>query len=196
MGNHRNKGKSLIGFPEEYIVVDIETTGLKPESDSIIELGAIKCFNHSEIARFESLVKPDKKINSFITELTGITNEMVKEAPDIKTVLGEFIKFAGDHIIVGYNVNFDINFIYDECIEQLGYVFNNNFIDALRIARKLYPEMEHHRLIDMVNFYNIEIEGAHRAIYDCLSTNECFLRMHEEVLNQYLSINQFKSLFR
>ena len=87
----KNKGKSIISNPTNYVIIDIETTGLDPEYCEIIELAAIKYENNKEIARFNSLVKPDYEIDSFITDLTGITNEMVKNSPKISEVIIVYI---------------------------------------------------------------------------------------------------------
>ena len=107
------KGQSLLLFPNEYIVFDIETTGLDASYDEIIEIGALKIKNNEIVDKFTSLIKPKYPIDEFITELTGITNEMVKDAPLINEVLPRFIDFIGDEILVGHNINFDINFVYD-----------------------------------------------------------------------------------
>lgn len=112
------KGKSLIEIPNKYIAFDIETTGLDPMYDEIIEIGAIKIEDGKEIETFSTLIKPEYEIDEFITELTGITNEMVMDAPKINEVLPKFMDFIKDSIILGYNVNFDINFIYDNLINE------------------------------------------------------------------------------
>lgn len=98
-------------FPSNYIVFDIETTGLNPKQDEIIEIGAVKIVNHQVVDTFSELIRPNQKISSFITQLTGITNEMVQEAKDIETVLAEFLLFINDQILIGHNVQFDLSFI-------------------------------------------------------------------------------------
>lgn len=113
-----NKGKSLLVFPDDYTVIDIETTGLDPLFDDIIEIAGIKYRENKEIERFQSLINPGRKIGDFIVELTGITNEMLLDAPSIETVLPRFLEFVGNDTIVGHNVHFDINFIYDN-VENL-----------------------------------------------------------------------------
>ena len=109
------KRKSLIEIPNKYIAFDIETTGLDSMYD---EIGAIKIENEKEIETFNSLIKPEYEIDEFITELTGITNEMLKNAPPIDEVLPKFMTFIKDSIILGHNANFDINFIYDKLINE------------------------------------------------------------------------------
>ena len=110
----RNKGKSLILIPENYCIIDIETTGLSPDFDSIIEVSAVKYINGLETDHFTSLIKPEDTyddgsyIDKFIEELTGITNEMLSTAPDPASVLKQFKIFLGNDILIGHNINFDI----------------------------------------------------------------------------------------
>ena len=139
----RNKGKSLITLPTDYTVIDIETTGLDPNYNSIIEVSAIRYRNNELVASFSSLLKPDdyyildsdyvfddgdyitvngkniRYVDGFITQLTGITNEMLSTAPDTKTVLADLYPFLREDILIGHNVNFDINFLYDNFVYYL-----------------------------------------------------------------------------
>ena len=168
----RNKGKSLLDFPENYCIVDVETTGLDPAFDEIIEIGAIRVRNGEQRDRFRMLVKPSEPIGEFIEELTGITNEMLAEALPLRSVLPVFRTFLGDDIIVGHNVNFDINFLYDGCVSLNLPEIGNDFVDIMRIARFVVPELDHHRLNDLCKYYQIENQHSHRAIYDCEATHE------------------------
>ena len=108
----RNKGKHVTDFPCDYTVVDIETTGLSPDKCEIIEISALKVRNDEIVDTFSTLIKPSKRIDPFIVRLTGITDEMVAEAPKIRAVLPAFMEFVAEDFILGHNVNFDINFIY------------------------------------------------------------------------------------
>ena len=198
--NREYKGKSYIDFPQEYCVVDLETTGLSPEWDEIIEIGALKFSKGRLIDKFQSLVKPS--INSegeyvpwYITELTGITNEMLALAPEPEDALKLFDNFLGDYIIVGYNANFDINFLYDNYMRYLNKPLSNDFIDALRMARKLYPHLGGRTLSDMVEHLKIINEQPHRALGDCMATAMCYEKFHEEALRQYSSFEAFKIAF-
>ena len=121
------KGKSLIAFPESFTVIDLETTGLSPEWDLIIEVSAIKICNGKIIDRFSSLTNTSYgiQLDSFISELTGISQEMIDEAPVINSVLPKYIDFIGNDIVIGHNVNFDINFLYDKNMEHMGVPFSN-----------------------------------------------------------------------
>lgn len=172
------KGKSLVLFPEDYTVVDIETTGFDPMFDAIIEVAGIKYRGKKEVGRFQSLVKPDyNEIPDYITELTGITNEMVADASSINEVLPRFLEFIGEDVVVGHNAHFDVNFIYD----YSGYLelkpFSNDFVDTLRLSRRLYPELKSHKLSALAEHLGVEPDGEHRAFEDCVTTQKCLSAM-------------------
>lgn len=169
-----HKGKSLLEFPDSYVAIDIETTGLDPIYDEIIEIAALKIQNGSETDRFHSLVNPKCEIDEFIESLTGITNAMLEAAPDLEIVLPQFLEFVGDNVVVGHNVNFDVNFIYD-CAKNLKLkLFTNNFVDTMRISRKLYADLKHHTLADLIVTLGVGETVEHRALADCIQTKECF----------------------
>ncbi len=203
------KGKSLLQFPEEYCVLDLETTGLSPQWDHIIEIGAIRYKNGEEIDRFQSLVQPPKSdiyddndnieesyVDSYITQLTGITNEMLVDAPTISTVLPQFLAFVSDFTIIGYNAAFDVNFIFDACQRELDMTFSNNYVDVLRIARKLFPEWAHHRLKDVSKYFSIPNPNEHRAIGDCLTTQKCLAELTKVALEKFGTVEDFEFAFR
>lgn len=190
------KGKSLIEIPNKYIAFDIETTGLDSIYDEIIEIGAIKIEDNKEVEIFNTLIKPKYGIDGFITELTGITNEMVKDAPSINEILPEFMNFIKDSIILGHNVNFDINFIYDNLIKQDMVPITNDFVDTLRLSRKLLPELKHHRLSDLANYYNIDTIGSHRSLKDARMTIKIFENLIKLVEEKYSNIENFKDSYK
>ena len=163
-----HKGKSLIALPTDYTIIDIETTGLDSPYYEIIEVSAIKCRNNEIIDTFSSLVNEgDCYIDNFIRRLTGITQEMIDVAPPANEVLSKYFEFIGNDLVIGHNVNFDINFLYDRSEKYFKKYFTNDFIDTLRLARKKLPELEHHRLEDLCVYYNLEPRGKHRADNDC-----------------------------
>lgn len=190
------KGKSMLDLLDSYIVIDLETTGLDPLYDSIIELAAIRFERGCIVEQFSTLVNPGYKINEFITELTGITNEMLATAPHLEAVLPSFIDFVGADIILGHNVNFDINFLYTACERQLAKPFCNDFIDTMRFSRRLFPAERHHRLIDLVQRFGIGDKEEHRALTDALQTHECYcymksyMKQHGIALNDILPLKQ------
>lgn len=168
------KGRSLLALVDKYVSVDIETTGLSPFGCDIIELAAVR-IEHGEVTgSFSTLVNPNYPISYFITNLTGITNAMLYGAPDILTALPYFLDFVGGNIVVGHNVNFDINFIYDKCQIHLGIPFPNDFIDTMRLSRKLYCEHTHHKLSDLIERFCICDTVAHRALSDAMQTGLCY----------------------
>ena len=176
------KGRSLLTFPNDYVVIDLETTGLDPTEDQIIEIAAIHGVNGNIVDRFETLVDPGIVISDHITSITGITNEMVLGAPDLCEILPKLLSFIGKNTVVGHNVNFDINFLYDAC-NRLGFSpFSNNYVDTYRLSRRLCPEAESHRLVDLAERYGLLFENAHSAMGDVLMTNDClaFLKIDED----------------
>ncbi len=190
-----HKGNSIIAFPDSYCVIDIETTGLSPSWDSIIEISALKVSYDSVIDTFSSLVQPfsttGQYVDEYITELTGITNEMLSFAPKEKEVISKFKDFIGSSVLIGHNVHFDINFLYDSFENHLNIPLENDFIDTMRIARKLHTELTHHRLSDIAELYGIDHSTAHRALKDCEITNSCYIQMKMEISNQYQSLDLF-----
>lgn len=176
------KGTSLLEFPQDYTVIDLETTGLDPQFCEIIEVAAVRCRGGQEVSRFQTLVKPEYEVDEFITALTGITNEMLSDAPPIKAVLPDFLNYVGNDIVVGHNVNFDINFIYDFA-QLLGMGdFSNNYVDTMRMSRRLFPNLPHHRLSDVSEHLGTLSGDAHRALADCLSVVMCYETMREKSL--------------
>ena len=200
------KGKSLIALPSDYTVIDIETTGLDLVYNSIIEVSAVRVRGCEVQDKFSSLIKPPKHypffgdgeyyyIDEFITELTGITNEMLDDAPEAEGVLQEFVKFIGDDLLVGHNVNFDINFLYEAMSRGLGIPLKNDFIDTMRFSRKLFPTSEHHRACDLAKNCDIPYENAHRALNDSMITCLCFEKMRKIIDSTYKSQEEFAKLF-
>lgn len=176
------KGESLWAFPDDYTVVDIETNGLASGICDIIEVSAIKYRANQRIDTFSSLIKPAHEINWYITKLTGITNEMVKDAPCARDVLERFYEFVGNDIIIGHNVNFDINFLYDNLLTHNCKLLTNSFVDTLRLARKALPQLINHKQTTVAQYFNISIDGAHRALKDCEICNVCYQRLKHELL--------------
>lgn len=192
----REKGNSIIALPEKFIAIDLETTGLDPEFDEIIEICAVKIENNEIKDTFVTLIKPSEKIDPFIEELTGITNDMLVSAPKIETVLDDLKDFLNDSILLGYNVNFDINFLYDNFLYYKKIHFNNDFIDILRIARKLLKQLDNHRLKDLKKHFNIKAINEHRALDDVNVTIEIFNLLKKEALLQFENEENLIKAFR
>lgn len=102
---------------------------------------------------------------------------MEQEGKDLVYVLYEFKKFLGNDIIIGYNVNFDIDFIYDSMVDNLGEYLSNDYIDTLRISRKLLPKLKHHKLDNLIDYFNLTKRNEHRALNDCVLTNQVYINL-------------------
>lgn len=178
-----HKGKSLIDFTDNYVVVDLETTGYMPEFDSIIEIGAIKYINNIEVDRFHTFVS-GCVIDDFVTAHTGITNDMLVNAPPIKIALANLLDFISDNIIIAHNANFDVNFIYDNSKQVLNFDFKNDFIDTLRIARRIKLDTPNCKLSTLAKYFNINQSNQHRSIPDCETTQLLYLKLRE-----YINLN-------
>lgn len=191
-GNPRpHKGNSLVAFPSDYIVVDLETTGLSPEWDEILEIAALKVSGGVVVDTFQSFAKPSEPIDEFIAQLTGITDEMVATAPGVEDVLPNLFAFVGNSVVVGHNVNFDINFLYDNSARLLGVPFGNDYIDTMRLSRLLLPGLPHYRLKDMVKHYGIAAAGYHQALSDCELTRNVFECLRQTAAEQFGSPEHF-----
>lgn len=171
--------KNTNEFPADYTLLDIETTGLSYYNNEIIELSAIKVRDDKIINEFSMLVKPDGSISAFITHLTGISEDMVKNAPHIKDVLHKFLEFLSDDIIIGHNVKFDINFIQANLSKYLNIELKNEHVDTMRLARR-YCKLPSHKLKSLAKHYNVNIEGHHRALNDCIITYEIYKHIKNE----------------
>ena len=176
------KGRSLFSFPEDFTVVDIETTGLSSFGAEILEVSALKYRGDTFVASFSSLIKPSAHIPYFITELTGITDQMVADAADRKGVLRDFAAFAEGDILIGHNVNFDVNFLYDELLLHLGYPLKNDFVDVLRLSRRYLPDLPDHKQVTLAAHFGLDVSGSHRALRDTEICAENYLRIKEIAL--------------
>ena len=188
----RNKGKNLIESLANYVVIDIETTGLDPQWDNIIEVAAVRVENGVIIDTVQSLVNPGHGIDSFITDLTGITNAMLADAPTVDLVMPNLIDFISDSVVVAHNAHFDINFIYDDCLRILKREFANNFVDTMRVSRRLFKEHTTHTLSALIERFNIEKRTMHRALADATITHECYEYMRAYAAENNIS---FASLY-
>ena len=163
---------------ERYVVVDIETTGLYPKSDEIIEIAAMKVDENGEISKFQKLIKPNIPVSSFITKLTGITNTMLEnEGEDITEVLQAFDAFIEDYTLIGHNVNFDLSFIDDKYEKYLIKNLDHKYLDTLYLARRYMPFLPNHKLKTVAEYFQVSTKGHHRALADVQMTLEIYIRI-------------------
>ena len=161
---------------DTYVVFDIETTGLSKEKEMITEIGAVKVADGKIIDRFSTFVNPQRPISAEITKLTGITDDMVKDAPTIENVLPEFLKFCEDTVLVAHNASFDTGFIRIAA-ERAGLgELHHTVVDTLELARALLPELNKHKLDIVCEYLGVTLNGHHRAVNDAEATAEVFIK--------------------
>lgn len=161
---------------DTYVVFDIETTGLSKEKEMITEIGAVKVADGKIIDRFSTFVNPQRPISAEITKLTGITDDMVKDAPTIENILPEFLKFCEDTVLVAHNASFDTGFIRIAA-ERTGLgELHHTIVDTLELARALLPELNKHKLDIVCEHLGVTLNGHHRAVNDAEATAEVFIK--------------------
>lgn len=176
------KGTLINKYTPDYVIFDLETTGISPNYDEVIEISALKVKGGEVVNEFNTLVNPGRKIPFGATKVNGITNAMVAEAPAFSHVLAEFLDFAEGLVLVGHNIaRFDMKFIWRDAEQYFGEIPQNNYVDTLQVARKHLPKMDHHRLVDLAEYYGISSEGAHRALNDCYMNQKVYECMVSEM---------------
>lgn len=161
-----------------FVVFDLETTGVDALKDEITEIGAVKIVNGEITETFETLVKPKQSISDLIVKITGISDELVKDAPSIEEVMPDFYKFCYGSTLVAYNINFDYKFI-NQYGSKRGYKFTNKQIDAMYLARVGIPDLKRFTLKDAVTKLGITLTNAHRAMFDTVATAKLFLALSD-----------------
>ena len=154
-----------------FVVTDVETTGTSAEDGCILEIGAVKVRDGGVVDRFQHLVNPERSVPGRITKLTGITTGMVFEAPTIEEILPEFLDFLGDAILAAHNLSFDRSFLNAELKRTGRDPCSNETLCTLRLARRLLPGLDSKGLSRLVQFYNIDVDGRHRALGDAEATS-------------------------
>ena len=161
-------GNREMDFQDEYVAFDLETTGLSSQHDRIIEIGAVRMQKGQEIDRFQTFVNPGQPLDRKIVELTGITDEMLRDAPKIEDVLPQFLKFVGDRVLVAHNADFDTGFIRAACARQgLPYTFTS--VDTLILAQNLLPQLGKFKLDVVSNALSLPDFNHHRAADDAVT---------------------------
>ena len=165
MGN-TNYTKQIL---DDYCVLDTETTGLSAYYDEVIEIGILRVRGNEIVDQYSQLIHPKYEIDPFVTALTGITNEMVEGMPAIIDVKDTVLSFIGNDVLLGHNTSFDIRFLNHGFMQQI----ENPYMDTIQFARKVYPELKHHRLSDLTEYLNLS-KNQHRSISDCIATKELY----------------------
>lgn len=169
------RGSRLRKFPEEFVVIDFETTGFSPIQNEIIEVGMLKVCGTDVVDSYQQLVRPNKPVSARITKITGITNEMLKEAPAASDIMPDVLDFIGDLPLVGHNVSFDVGFL----VRNANLYCDGNAafpsFDTMQCAKRELPFLPDYKLGTVANYFDCQDETAHRALADCHSTLGCFI---------------------
>lgn len=166
---------------ENYVVLDLEMTGLNPKTDKIMEIGAARIRDGAVTDTFQTFVDPRQKIPAKAAEITKITDDMLCGAPTAGEAIKGLIDFCGADFLVGHNIMFDYSFLKQAAVnEKLS--FEKRGIDTLKLARKLLPELEHKTLEYLCSHYKIVREAEHRALFDALATGELLEHLKREFL--------------
>lgn len=175
-------GKKLNRYVPDYVIFDLETIGTSSASDAVIEISAIKVQNGQVVDEFSTLVNPCRPIPYWASEVNGIYDDMVEDSPVFEDALQDFLDFAGDLVLVGHNIHtFDMKFIKRDAETYWGDTIGNDYIDTLQRARQFLPQLDHHKLVDLADYYGISADGAHRALNDCRMNQQVFECLGKEM---------------
>lgn len=177
-----SRGRKIEKYISDYVVFDLETTGVSPVCDEVVEISGVKVKGGKVTDEFSSLVNPGRSIPWAASRVNGITDDMVRNEPFFVDVLTDFFDFVGDNILIGHNIHsFDMKFIYRDAEKFYGKIPGNDYVDTLSVARNYLPQLSHHRLVDLASFYGISAKGAHRALNDCYMNQQVFERLGKEM---------------
>lgn len=163
----------------EYIALDLETSGLNPKRDRILEIGGARVKNGEIVDTYTVFVNSKIRIPEEITALTGIDNTMIDQGEEPQKAMREFLNFCGDLPILGHNIIFDFSFL-KKCAVNLGYSFEKKGIDTLKIARKFLEELPSRKLDAVCSYYGIPVTHHHRAYHDAVAASQLFEAMKKE----------------
>ncbi|MCK9443608.1 MAG: PolC-type DNA polymerase III [Tissierellaceae bacterium] len=192
-----NDKKQIITNYEEnrdystFVVFDIETTGLSAINDKITEIGAIKIENGKIVDSFSQLINPERPIPDLITQITGITDDMVREMPTIDDVIFSFKEFIGEHVLVAHNASFDTGFIREN-MKNNNLELKNPVLDTLELSRAVFPSLKSHKLNIVAKHLSVELINHHRAVDDATATAEILIKILDILGDN--GINNFKQI--
>jgi len=168
----------------DFVVFDLETTGAKSPPCRVTEIGAYRVKNGRITEEFQTLVNPETLIPTFISQLTGITNQMVRNAPKFREVAADFLDFIGDSVLVAHNAQFDMRFLNHEIGRiYTDYRVGNPHLCTVRLSRRLLPHVENHRLKTLADYFSVGLVHHHRAAPDAHATAHIFVNLLERLHN-------------
>ncbi|MBX7170328.1 MAG: 3'-5' exoribonuclease [Pyrinomonadaceae bacterium] len=172
----------------DYVVFDLETTGAKCPPCRVTEIGAFRVQNGKIVDKFHTLVNPEMPIPIFITQLTGISDAMVRTAPKFAEIADSFLEFIGDSVLVAHNAPFDIRFLNHEVSKVYGnYRVANPHLCTVQLSRKLVPHIENHKLNTVAQYFSVNLENHHRASHDAHATARIFINLLEDLQSRGIS---------
>jgi DNA polymerase-3 subunit alpha (Gram-positive type) len=186
-------------YESDFVVVDVETTGAKTPPCRITEIGAYRVSRGRIVAEFQTLVNPETPIPPFIVQLTGITNQMVKNAPTFADVIEGWLDFAADAVLVAHNAQFDVRFLNHEIRRVFpGRRMINSYLCTVKLSRRIFPGLMNYRLHTVADHFTIPIINRHRAADDALATAEIFIhilaRLHQHGVRDVAGARLFEFL--
>ncbi|MBE5767794.1 MAG: PolC-type DNA polymerase III [Clostridiales bacterium] len=167
-----------------FVVVDVETTGLSPAKDAIIEIGAVKVVNGEIVAEYSQLINPNRPLPERITEITGISSAMLADKPALTDIMEEFCQFIEGSVLVAHNASFDGAFFQNAFIRE-GRMFDYPLLDTLAMMRSIYPGWKNHKLETVCKMLGIINKNAHRAVDDARATAQALLIALEEMKKEH-----------
>lgn len=160
-----------------FVVVDLETTGLEPNLDNIIEIAGIKVLNGKIIGEWDTLLNPRIFIPQETTNITGITTEMLKTAPIFKDIIADFLEFLGDDsIFVAHNVDFDRSFVNSHLRRESLKEINNPYLCTFKLAKVVHPNISRYGLGALAEMFQVDLPQAHRAIHDARAAAQLLIK--------------------
>lgn len=176
-------------FEKDFIVADLETTGLSSKKNEIIEIGAIKVKDFRKIDSMDIFLKPENPVPAVITNLTGITNDMLLDGYNLVEGIKKFVDFVEDYPIVFHNAKFDMGFLNIASNKLYGKDLENDCLDTLVLSRKLVSNVKDYKLGTLADYFNISYDGAHRSLRDCQITFEVYKNLNKIYQNNTFNVS-------
>lgn len=176
-------------FEKDFIVADLETTGLSSKKNEIIEIGAIKVKDFRKIDSMDIFLKPENPVPAVITNLTGITNDMLLNGYNLVEGIKKFVDFVEDYPIVFHNAKFDMGFLNIASNKLYGKDLENHCLDTLVLSRKLVSNVKDYKLGTLADYFNISYDGAHRSLRDCQITFEVYKNLNKIYQNNTFNVS-------
>lgn len=175
------KGSRISDNLDDYVVFDLETTGLSTLTEQIVEIAAVKVRGGQIVDEFQTLVNPGCHIPYQVSAINNITDDMVADAPTVKDAISLFIDFIQDEKLVGHNIHsFDLKFIYRDLEKYFDKTIDNDYVDTLLLSKRKLPKMKHNLGV-LAEHYGIDTNGAHRALADSIMNHKVYECLKKEI---------------